>query len=382
MFEFATAGRIIFGEGARRELPKIAREYGTRALVVTGNQPERVEEVLELLREGGIEVTMFSVAGEPEISTIETGVGVLGEVNAQMVISVGGGSVIDAGKAISVLATNPGAPLDYLEVIGKGKPLIHAPLPFIAMPTTAGTGAEVTRNAVLASPEHQRKVSLRSPLMLPRASIVDPELTYSMPQPITAFTGMDAITQVIEPFVSNQANYLTDAICVQAMAGGRFDALRMAFEDGDPDSRREMSRISLSGGLALANAKLGAVHGFAGVIGGMFDAPHGAICAALLPHVIETNLAALRQREMINPAISKYAAIAFHLTGGDDDPSLLLEWVQELVHILEIPPLSAYGITSDDLPTIVEQSRSSSSMKGNPIVLNDEELTAILERAL
>ncbi len=383
MFEFATAGRIIFGEGKRHDLAEIARAYGSCALVVTVKGTERISDVLDALRAAGIACAEFAVEGEPTISMMHDGLAALRQADAQMVISIGGGSVIDAGKAISALATNDGDPLDYLEVIGKGQPLINAPLPFIALPTTAGTGAEVTRNAVLASPEHRLKVSLRSPLMLPRVALIDPELTYSVPPNVTAYTGMDAITQVIEPFVSNAANPMTDAICREAMAGGRFDLLRAAVETNDPAARRELALISLSGGLALANAKLGAVHGFAGVIGGMFDAPHGAICAALLPHVIEMNMAALSQRAEDIEAINRYSEIAYHLTDGDDDdPGMLIEWALELVEILEIPSLGAYGITDEHVSTIVEKSRNASSMKGNPIVLTDEELATILANAL
>ncbi len=298
-----------------------------------------------------------------------------------MVISMGGGSAIDAGKAIAALATNPGDPLDYLEVIGKGQPLKNAPLPFVAIPTTAGTGAEVTRNAVLASPEHKVKVSLRSPLMLPRVALVDPELTYGLPKEITAYTGMDALTQLIEPFTSNMANPLTDAICRKGIQ--RF-SIEDACYNNDWSARCDMSLMSLFGGLALANSKLGAVHGFAGVLGGMYDAPHGALCAALLPHVTRANIRAMEARDPHNDALVRYNELAqiILITIPKADANHFITWTEHVVDTLPILPLSAYGIKREDFATIVEKSAKSSSMKGNPIVLTTDELTEILDKAL
>jgi alcohol dehydrogenase class IV len=300
-----------------------------------------------------------------------------------LVISIGGGSVVDTGKAIAALMTNPGDLLDYLEVIGKGKALTQASAPFIAIPTTAGTGAEVTRNAVLASPEHHVKVSLRSPLMLPRLALVDPELTYSLPPELTASTGLDALTQVIEPFVSVRANPMADAFCREGMRRAA-RSLRRACDDGDDASAREdMSLASLFGGLALANAGLGAVHGFAGVIGGMFDAPHGAICARLLPYVMEVNLRALEERAPEGDALHRYDEIAQILTGKDEASAMDgVTWVRELCEALNIPPLATYGMRQADWPAVVEKSAVASSMKGNPIQLTSDEMEEILGKAL
>jgi alcohol dehydrogenase class IV len=268
-------------------------------------------------------------------------------------------------------------------VIGAGKPIVQPAAPHIAIPTTAGTGAEVTRNAVLESPEHRVKVSLRSPLMLPRVALVDPELTRRLPPALTASTGLDALTQLIEPYVSVAANPLTDALCLEGLKrAGR--ALRQAYEHGDDAAAREdMALASLFGGLALANAKLGAVHGFAGVLGGMFHAPHGAICACLLPHVMAANGRALQERQPDSPALSRYAEIARVLTGnpqaGAGDG---IAWVQALVAALQVPPLSAYGVTRQAVPAVVEQTALASSTKGNPVELTPDELAAILTRAL
>ena len=285
-FEFATATRIIFGPGTVAEVAPAARAMGSRALLVTGRSP----------RLAGLEGVPFPVTGEPTVDAVREGVRLLRAERCDLVISVGGGSAIDAGKAIAILTTNSGEPLDYLEVVGRGQAIQQASLPFIAVPTTAGSGTEVTRNAVLVSAEHKQKASLRSPLMLPRLAVVDPELTYELPPPLTAATGLDALTQLIEPFVSVRSNPMTDAFCVDGMRRAA-RSLSRAFTDGhDAEARLDMSLASLFGGLALANAGLGAVHGFAASIGGAFAAPHGAVCAALLPHVMEANLRAMRFR--------------------------------------------------------------------------------------
>ncbi len=376
-FEFATASRIIFGEGKLREITAIVPEFGQRALVIVGGNVERAKPLFDLLDEAKIAHTAFTVNSEPDIQLVNTGLDLVRQTGAQMVISFGGGSAIDTGKAIAALATNPGDVLDYLEVIGKGQKLVNPPIPFVAIPTTAGTGAEVTRNAVIASPEHKRKVSLRSPLMLPRVALVDPELTYGLPKAITAYTGMDALTQVIEPLTSNMANPLTDALCREAIPLAA-RSIKNAYADDDPAARRDMALVSLFGGLALANAKLGAVHGFAGVLGGMYDAPHGAICAALLPYATEVNLQALGARQPDHAALKRYAEIE-QIVGANGD---LVGWLAGLAQALAIPSLGSYGIQRGDFPEIVAQSAKSSSMKGNPIVLTDDELTEILEKAL
>lgn len=382
-FEFATAGRIIFGPGTLQETGPLAAEMGWRTLVVTGRSPDRARPLLDLLDAHGLDTVVFPVPGEPTTTTAREGVELARESGCDLVIGFGGGSALDAGKAIAALLTNGGDPLDYLEVIGRGQPITRPAAPYIAIPTTAGTGAEVTRNAVLLSPRHRVKVSLRSPLMLPRLAVVDPELTYSMPPAVTASTGLDALTQVMEPYVSNKANPLTDAICREGMRRAA-RSLRRAYENGeDTAAREDMALVSLFGGLALANAKLGAVHGFAGPLGGMFPAPHGAVCARLLPYVMATNVSALQARQPDSEALQRYDEIAKILTG---DPAATADegvaWVQELCTALDVPPLSAYGMTEADFPAVIEKAARASSMKGNPIVLTPEELQAILAQAL
>lgn len=382
-FEFATATRIIFGAGAATRIGENVKGFGSRVLVVTGSNPRRAEKLLDNLSASGVSAATYSVPGEPEIATVVNGVALAKKENCEFVISFGGGSVIDAGKAIAAMMKNDGALLDYLEVIGRGQALKKCPAPFIAVPTTAGTGSEVTRNAVLASPEHKVKVSLRSPLMLARIAVIDPELTYDLPPALTASTGLDALTQLIEPFVCLRANPMTDSFCVEGInRAGR--SLREAVFNGQSKSAREdMALASLFGGLALANAGLGAVHGFAGPIGGMFPAPHGAVCGALLPHVMAANLRALRERDSHSFALNRYYRIATLLTGNPHATADAgVEWVQKLVADLPIPRLREYGIREEHIPDIVAKSANASSMKPNPIALTPDELAQTLRLAL
>ncbi len=381
-FEFATATRIIFGPGKLREAGPTVKSAGKRSLVVTGKNVQRAEPLLKLLRENNLECSIFSVSGEPKIQTVRDGVALAKAENCDWVIGIGGGSVLDAGKAIAAMMRNDGDVLDYLEIIGKGQALKQSAR-FLAIPTTAGTGSEVTRNAVLASPEHKLKVSLRSAYMIPSVALVDPELTYDLPQNVTASTGLDALTQLIEPYVCLRANPMTDAICVEGIRRVA-RSLRNAFKFGNhPEARADMAVASLFGGMALANAGLGAVHGFAGPIGGMFSAPHGEICAALLADVIEVNLHALRKRDRKNPARNRYYQIARLLTGdGYAVAPAGIEWLRQLVTDFGIPRLSAHGIKPEDIPEIVKHAKNASSMKANPIVLTDEELAEILQRAM
>jgi alcohol dehydrogenase class IV len=382
-FEFATATRIVFGAGTLKQVGDLAAGFGRRALVVTGRYQGRATPLIENLKAGGLAIHVFSIAGEPELTTVQSGGAEARAHSCDLVISFGGGSAIDAGKAIAALLTNTGDLLDYLEIIGHGKSLTHTPAPFIAIPTTAGTGSEVTRNSVLASPQHRLKVSLRSPLMLPRLALIDPELTYDLPPATTASTGTDALTQLIEPFVCSRANPLTDALCVEGI-GRAARSLPIAFLDGhNLEARQDMCVASLFGGLALANAGLGAVHGFAGPLGGMFPAPHGALCGALLPQVMAANIEALRQRQPQSIALQRYQQIAQLLTRN---PKAAAEdgvhWVRQLGSDLQVPRLATYGIRRQHFPELVDKAAKASSMKANPIILSPEELAAILQQAL
>lgn len=382
-FEFATATRILFGPGTLQQLPSAARDLGRRPLVVTGRDPARAQPALDLLAATELPVTTSPIAHEPTTDDITRATAHARDHGCDFVIGFGGGSVLDSAKAIAALLANSGDLYDYLEVVGRAQPLPNPAAPCIAIPTTAGTGSEVTRNAVLSSPAHRVKVSLRSPHMLPRLALVDPELTYDLPPALTATTGLDALTQLIEPYVSSRANPLTDAVCIEGLRRAA-RSLHRAVEDGrDTSAREDMSLASLFGGLALANAGLGAVHGFAGPIGGMFPAPHGAVCAALLPHVIEANLSALQSRAPAHASLARYDELARvitaqpHATAPD-----LIRWTHDLLTALQIPKLSTYGITPADFAAIVEAASRASSMKANPLPLTPAELTQILTRAL
>ena len=381
--EFATATRIIFGPGTIHEVASLAAEMGKHACVVTGRTIERAKLLLEQLGQQGIRYVTFNVVGEPTTAIVKEGVKSARRAKCDLVISIGGGSVLDTGKVIAAMLTNSGELEDYLEVVGAGKALSHSPVPHIAIPTTAGTGAEVTRNAVLKVPEHKVKVSMRSPLMLPRLAVVDPVLTHSMQPSVTASTGLDALTQLMEVYTSNKANPLTDSICQEGLKrAGR--SLRRAYEDGENQiAREDMAMASLFSGLGLANAKLGAVHGFAGPLGGMLSAPHGAVCARLLPFVMDVNVWALQSREASSAALERYGEIAQLLTGkATAQAADGVTWVQDLCETLEVVPLAEFGLNEQDFPTVVAKSKRSSSMKGNPIELTDDELLEILKKAL
>ncbi len=377
-FELSLPPSISLGAGCASQLPGIVAGLGTRVLVVTGATPSRVEAVIGPLRRGAADLTVVTAGSEPTVDDARAATQAGRTMAADVVVAIGGGSPIDLAKAVAMLLGNGGDPMDYIEVVGRGYPITEAPLPLVAVPTTAGTGAEVTANAVLAVPEAGVKASLRHPLMIPRHAVVDPRLTLGCSPAVTAAAGMDALTQCVEPYVSPMGNVMTDAWSrLGMMAAGR--GLVAAYVDGeDLAARSDMSLCSLMGGLSLANAKLGAVHGFAGVIGGMADAPHGAICAALLGPVVEANLARADAR-----VAARFGHVAMCLTGvpeatADD----AVHWIHHTCEVLEIPGLARYGLGRRDAPEVVAKSARASSMRGNPVALTPEELTDIYIAAL
>ena len=375
-FEFATATRIAFGPGKIQSLASLTQSLGTCALVVTGANSARAARVL-----AGIPANYFSVPNEPTLALVREVV--KAARGCDYLIGFGGGSAMDAAKAIAALTPNSGEPLDYLEVIGRGLPLEHAPLPFVMVPTTAGTGAEVTRNAVLGSPEHGLKASLRSPLLVARLALIDPDLTLEAPPAVTASTGLDTLTQLIEPFVSVRANPFTDLFCLEGLRLVP-SALPKVFHDGaDGRARAEMAFASLLSGLSLANAGLGIAHGFAGPLGGLLNAPHGALCAAVLPHAIQINIRALRERLPNGEALIKYKKVAQLLTG---DPRAEAEdavsYISNFCRVLGISSLRSHGLEPSAIPDLVIKVARASSTKANPIQLSDRELAEIADRAL
>ncbi|WP_224364750.1 iron-containing alcohol dehydrogenase [Hyalangium versicolor] len=383
-FEFATATRVIFGAGRLAEAPEVVRALGgRRVMIVTGSTPVRAAPLREGLDRLGLSTVLFRVESEPTLEMAREGTATAIAAGCDVVVALGGGSVLDAGKAIAALAANGGDPLDYLEVIGGGRPLTHPSVPLVAIPTTAGTGSEVTRNAVLGSNEEKVKASLRSPLMLPRVALVDPDLLKGSPKPVISSSGLDALSQLIEPYLSARANPLTDALAREGMRRSARSLRRAVLEDFDAPAREDLALASLFGGLCLANSGLGAVHGFAAPMGGMFHAPHGAVCAALLAASLEVNLRALRARAPEHPSLPRFQEVAALLTGRSDARAEEATiWVKELCQALSVPGLRRYGLTEAEVPRLVEKARVASSMKANPLVLTEAELTEIATRSL
>jgi alcohol dehydrogenase class IV len=379
-FSFSTSEKIIFGSGKLSQLPEIIGQYGQNALIILGKKYPDPKLLFSLCENSKIKWDCFHVSGEPKIETIDKAVQLGRKIKNDFVISFGGGSVIDTGKAAAALLNNKGSLLDYLEVVGAGNPLKNPSQPHIAIPTTAGTGSEVTKNAVISVPKKKVKVSMRNSFLIPVVTIIDPDLTIGLPRELTASTGMDAFVQVIEPYVSRNSNALVDVFCKEAIPKAAA-FLPRAWENGDDRIAREnMSFVSLLGGLSLANAKLGAVHGFAGPIGGMFDAPHGLICATLLPSVMQVNTAAISENREFEKIKSRYQDISKWVTGNEKASiSDGVKWLASLCKQLDIPRLSTFGIIEKDFPRIIEKAKRSSSMKGNPITLKEKDLFRILE---
>ncbi len=381
-FEFVTANRILVKTNGLSDLEHLIQPYGQRVLLVARRSAQATKDAQTYLENAHKSVEVIYVKGEPTLEQLSENVDFARAGNFDVVVGIGGGSVIDMGKMIAALITNTRPIMDYLEVIGQAMPLTKQPKPYIAIPTTSGTGAEVTKNGVVSSAKHKVKVSLRSPMMFADIVIIDASLTLSLPGHVTASTGMDALTQNIEPYVSNQANPITDAFAkagIQHIGG----SLKQAYDEPTNLKAREAMAIgSLMGGLALANAKLGAVHGFAAVLGGMYDINHGAVCALLLPHVMRANVDALQASDDQHPILKRYQEVAVLLT-NDKGASIEdgIDFVFDLVKHCKIPSLASFNIPAADDAIIIEKAKNSSSMKGNPIMLTEAQLQSILENA-
>jgi alcohol dehydrogenase class IV len=386
-YEFATAGRIVVGPGSATELAGLLANIGRCALLVIGREAiARGGPTADLVRrlvECGLAGATFAISGEPEITTVEEAARLAREAGCDMAIGVGGGSVLDTAKAAAALAANRGGALDYMEVVGAGKPLERPALPVVAVPTTAGTGSEVTRNAVVAAPQSRAKASIRHPSLLPRLALVDSTLTHDLPPAVTAGSGLDALTQLIEPYVSRRAQPISDGLCLEGITRAAWALRRAYHQPGDAAAREAMATASLLSGLALANAGLGAVHGIAAPLGGAYPAPHGPACAALLPHVTLANIRALRRRDPDGPALPRYARAAQALLGrAGTAPDDLAAALLELVGELGIPPLRTYGLTEQGLPELAAQAAQASSTRANPIDLTEAELVEAIAAAL
>ena len=375
-FRFLTAGDIRCGRGAAQEAAEAVLGFGQNVVLVIGGNPGRSAWLRTALEWAGARVTLFSCPSEPDVALIDQGVAAARGAKAQVVVALGGGAVIDAGKAIAALVPATRPLEDHLEVVGQCLPLDHAPLPFVALPTTAGTGAEVTKNAVIGVPAAGRKVSLRDDRMLADLAIIDPALSDDAPRRVTLASGLDAITQVIEPYICRKANPLTDALCRDAIPRGLV-ALTALMRGESSDARDDMAWVSLCGGLALANAGLGAVHGLAGPIGGLTGAPHGAVCGRLLPFVLDRNAqGATGQLATRLAEIRGWIAQAFDCPPSDATQALA-DWSAQS----GLPGLSEMGVQSADFATLAEAALAASSMKANPVDLSQDDLIAILQQA-
>jgi alcohol dehydrogenase class IV len=372
-FGITAPGRILFGRGEAAKASGLIRGYGPRGIVVHGATPARAAWLIEAL---GPETFGLSCTGEPTLADLTAALGIARGHRPEWIVALGGGAALDLGKALAGLIPAPGDPMDHLEVVGKGLPLEANPLPFIAIPTTAGTGAEVTKNAVIGLPEMGRKVSLRDDRMVARLAIVDPALTDGCPKAVTLASGLDAVTQVIEPYVSIKATPYTDALARPAIGMGMSALIRL-MDGEDPEARDRMAWVSLCGGLALANAGLGAVHGFAGVIGGMTGAAHGAICGALLGPVLAANRAFADGKARAR--LDEVCAILAGVLGctAAEAPGALQAWAWAA----GLPGLASLGVTPDMHPVIAEAALGASSMKGNPVTLSESNLREVLEIA-
>ena len=375
-FAILTPPRILFGRGKAASAVPEALAFGARGVVVHGASAERAGWLLEAFAAAGAHVLPLSARGEPTLADLTAATHAARAHRPDWVLSMGGGAAIDLGKALAAMIPAPGDAMDHLEVVGRGLPLAAPPLPFLALPTTAGTGAEVTKNAVIGLPDHGRKVSLRDDCMIARLAIIDPALTDHCPRSVTLASGLDAVTQVIEPWLSVKATPYTDAIAGAAIRPG-LAALNRLMEAEDAEARDQLAWVSLSGGLALANSGLGAVHGLAGVIGGMIPAAHGAICGALLGPVLAMN------RDLTTGAararVDQVCDIVAEVLGGRPDtaPATLRNWAQDQ----GLPDLRGQGLDPGLHANVAEAALSSSSMKGNPVTPPVEALRRVLTEA-
>jgi alcohol dehydrogenase class IV len=389
-FEFFGVGRVIFGRGQFAHAGEVAGSLGHSALVVYNGGDAgaggTIDALLDQLAMANIAATPFRQRGEPTVDAVDRALDAARAAGCDCVIGLGGGSAIDLAKAAAGLLANGGGALDYMEVVGKGRKVTKPALPWMAIPTTAGTGAEATRNAVIGYPEKQFKASIRSELLLPRVALIDAEAGADVPPAVTAASGMDALCQLIESYTSTGANPITDSMALHGIALAS-RSLRRTFETGDLDARQDMAMAALLSGMTLTSAGLGAVHGFAAPLGANFPIPHGVVCAALLPRVIAANVDALSTPNTDLPLLSRYATVGRVLSGDAtlSDSLAIDRAVREtasLAVVLRIPRLSSFGLTWARVPEMVALARKASSMRFNPVVLSDEALAGILEHAL
>ncbi|UJF19991.1 iron-containing alcohol dehydrogenase [Vibrio sp. SS-MA-C1-2] len=380
MFQFMTSTKIVFGEGSLDNSLTLLNQFGYSALLLTGEDSQRSESIIRYFKQQNIRYQQVAILGEPMIAMIEELAAKGRKLNPEMIIAIGGGSVIDAGKALAGLIPNQGSVYDYIEVVGRNMPLRAEPLPFIAIPTTAGTGAEVTQNAVLKSAQENVKVSIRNPEMLPNLAIIDPTLTYGMDKSLSGRTGMDAFVHLVESYVCGEPNPITDMICEEGLR--RFSsAILLACEDDNPRARSDMSFVAMLGGMALTNAKLGAAHALASSLGGRISAPHGLITAELSPYVMQENIDAATEAGR-SDILNRYRQLSVLLTGRmDADVDDCILWTSRLLKRLELGTLVEYGLCEVNLDQVANDALRANAIRGNPIPLNQQRLKNILQQA-
>ena len=373
-YSFLTPSEILFGHDQSAKTLDVARRFGSRIFLVTGGRSFEALAVAKLL----FGLPRWSVSGEPDVATVDDAVRQCREAGADVVVAVGGGSALDAAKAVAGMAPHDGSVRDYLEQVGDRK-LTKPPLPFIAVPTTAGSGSEATKNAVIRVPDLQVKRSLRHDLLIPRVAIVDPDLAAAAPRPVAASAGLDAFTHLLEGYLSTGATAMTDALALPGIRKAARGLRTLAEGKPTAESQEAMSLASLWGGIVLANAGLGAVHGLVAPLGGRCSIPHGIGCACLLVETMKANLAALRERAPRSVALERYEKVARRLSF--DSPEKLADGLASLRRLLGVGSLASFGVTKDDVAPIVKASRGG-SMKYNPIELTDAELEGIVTAAM
>ncbi|CAH0533418.1 Long-chain-alcohol dehydrogenase 1 [Vibrio stylophorae] len=379
MFQFSTANRILFGEGALERSLSLLNQYGYSALLVCGQDLSRSELLVHHFQQQNMRYQQVSVKGEPYIAMVEELAAEGRRFSPDMVIAMGGGSVIDTGKALAALIPNQGSVYDYIEVVGRALPLQNKPLPFIAIPTTAGTGAEVTPNAVLTSAQERIKTSMRSPQMLPDLAIVDPTYSAGASPELTARSGMDAFTHLMEAYVCNEPNPLSDMVCEEGLR--RFvSAILPAVEEDDLRARSDLAFAAMLGGMARANAKLGAAHALGRALGGRLDIAHSSITAYIAPYVMQENILAATAAHR-HDVLNRYRQLSCLLTGRHNaEIDDCVAWTRRLLTRLALPSISHSGLCETLFEEVAADAMRSNALKGNPLPLNQQRLVQILEK--
>jgi len=387
-FSVARLPEIRFGAGRVKEVAEVVASFGTTALLVTGGQSfvstPQWSALISTLDALGIAWQSLRVTQEPSPQLVDEAVARYRDTGIQVVVGIGGGSVLDAAKAIAGLLVCGNSVMDYLEGVGRGLSYKGPAVPLVAVPTTAGTGSEATKNAVLSVQGIEGfKKSFRHEALVPRVAIIDPELLVSCPKHLIASNGLDAFTQLLESYVSLNASPLTDALALSGLEAFE-DGFWAAWETGHPQAADGLGSIayaSLMSGITLAQAGLGSVHGLASPLGAYFPIPHGVVCGTLVAEATAANIDALRQREPHAPALRKYANVARLLTGRQDADAAACDALVELLRAwcerLQLPRLSHFGMAREHVDMVVDNSRGG-SMRTNPIVLEPAELARVL----